>query len=82
VVKQDGVEEVRSITVEVLEGAGPYIESFAVVPNDNVPAGECVDISWRVTGEGAAMQLTRGEDILWDAAPPEGHLRRLPARSR
>ncbi|MCB0054364.1 MAG: hypothetical protein KDE24_33005, partial [Caldilinea sp.] len=52
VVKRDGSVEVRSITVSVQQGSGPSIDFFAVVPNDRVPPGTCVDISWRVSGDG------------------------------
>jgi polar amino acid transport system substrate-binding protein len=77
--RSDGSVDVRSITVEVLQGDGAYIESFAVVPNDDVALGACVDISWHVVGEDAAVTLTRDDVELWDAAPLEGHIEDCPS---
>ncbi|MCB0024642.1 MAG: hypothetical protein KDD91_16520, partial [Caldilinea sp.] len=69
VVQRDGSVEVRSITVSVQQGSGPSIDFFAVVPNDRVPPGTCVDISWRVSGDGPAISLARDATALWEDAP-------------
>jgi heat shock protein HslJ len=80
VLKDDGAEAIRTITIDVQANAGPSIESFAVVPNGAVPAGACVDISWRVIGEDVALQLTRDDAVLWEVAPSEGNLQDCPPK--
>ncbi len=79
--RSDGSVETRTINVEALPDAGPQIEFFAVTPNDNVPLGVCVDISWRVVGQGAQITLTRNQEELWEDAPQEGHLEDCPTMS-
>ncbi|MCB9122255.1 MAG: transporter substrate-binding domain-containing protein [Caldilinea sp.] len=74
VVQRDGSVEVRSITVSVQQGSGPSIDFFAVVPNDRVPPGTCVDISWRVSGDGPAISLARDATALWEDAPLQANL--------
>jgi heat shock protein HslJ len=78
VVKQDGSEEVRTLTVAVLAGTGAQIEFFAVVPNDRVPFGTCVEITWRVSGDAPTLLLSADEDELWAQAPLEGSLQDCP----
>lgn len=74
VVKRDGAVEVRSITVNVQQGSGPNIDFFAVVPNDRVPPGTCVDISWRVSGDSPAISVARDATALWEDAPLQANL--------
>jgi len=74
VVKRDGAVEVRSITISVQQGSGPSIDFFAVVPNDRVPPGTCLDISWRVSGDGPAVSLVRDMTALWEDAPLQANL--------
>ena len=74
IVKNDGVVETRSITVNVEQGAGPGISFFAVVPNDQVPPGTCVDISWRVDGDNPIIKVMRNDTALWEDAPVQANL--------
>ena len=74
VVQRNGTVEVRSITVNVQQGSGPSIDFFAVVPNDRVPPGTCVDISWRVDGDSPAISLMRDSTALWEDAPLQANL--------
>ena len=74
VVRRDGTVEARSIAVSVQQGSGPSVDFFAVVPNDRVPPGTCLDISWQVSGDDAVVSLVRNTTALWEDAPLQATL--------
>lgn len=78
VVKRDGSVEVRQITIYVQPKPGaPIIERFTVDP-PQIKFGQCVDITWQVSGDVSRVQLLRGQLVLWDGAPVSGTLQDCP----
>ena len=68
----DGTVEIRQITIFVEpSSAAPKISSFTVAP-PSVPAGQCVQISWRVEGDVSSVTITRDSIVLWKDAPLAG----------
>ncbi len=79
VVKPDNSFEVREITiyVEPVPGA-PVIERFTVDP-PQIMAGQCVDITWNVSGQVNKVTLLRDSVILWPGgAPVSGTIQDCP----
>ena len=78
VVKNDGTVEVRQITIYVQQRPGaPIIERFTVDPLQ-IKFGQCVDITWQVSGDVDKVQLLRNDLVLWDGAPVSGTLQDCP----
>lgn len=80
VVKLDNSVEVRQITVFVEQAPGaPVIERFTVDPPNQIMAGQCVDITWAVTGNVSKVRLLRDTVDLWpNGAPVSGTLQNCP----
>ncbi len=77
--KLDSTVEVRQITiyVEPIPGA-PVIERFTVDPQQ-ILEGQCVDITWAVSGDVTGITLRRGNVDLWPGgAPVSGTLQDCP----
>ncbi len=71
VVKLDNSVEIRQITVFVEQVPGaPVIERFTVDPPNQIMAGQCVDITWAVTGNVSTVKLTRDSVDLWPGGAP------------
>ncbi len=83
VVKLDNSVEVRQITVFVEQVPGaPVIERFTVDPPSQIMAGQCVDVTWAVTGNVSTVKLTRNTVDLWPGgAPVSGTLQDCPPGS-
>ncbi len=83
VVKLDNSVEVRQITIFVEQVPGaPLIERFTVDPPSQITIGQCVDITWSVTGNVSSVKLTRGNVEIWPGgAPISGTLQDCPPDS-
>jgi heat shock protein HslJ len=70
VVKRDDSVETRQITVRVEQPIeGPRIVQFQVTPPGQLPAGECVHITWDVQGSVSRIIVRRDDTLLWNGAP-------------
>lgn len=79
VVMADGSADVRSIRVDVEPALDtPVINSFTVTPNQQIVAGQCVDVRWRVSGDVGNIRVTRNDTTLWNDAPLSGTSRDCP----
>ena len=80
VVKLDNSVETRQITIFVEQAPGaPVIERFTVDPPSQITIGQCVDITWAVTGNVSTVKLTRANVDLWPGgAPISGTLQDCP----
>lgn len=55
----------------------PTIYRFQVQPGQ-VVVGQCVDITWQVTGQVSTVQLLRNSGLIWGNAPATGSLSDCP----
>lgn len=79
VVMADGSADVRSIRVDVEPALDtPVINSFTVTPNQQIVAGQCVDVRWRVSGDVTNIRVTSNNRTLWNGAPLSGTSRDCP----
>ncbi len=79
VAKRDGTVETRQITIYVQPKPGaPIIERFTVDPPYEINSGQCVDITWQVSGDVSKVQLLRDQTVLWDSAPVSGTMQDCP----
>jgi hypothetical protein len=77
--RADGSSQESAVTIEVDTAGAPLIETFAVVPDGEIAAGSCTDISWGVTASDLiTVTLQRNEEVLWALAPPAAHLEDCP----
>ncbi|MCZ2114583.1 MAG: transporter substrate-binding domain-containing protein [Anaerolineae bacterium] len=80
VVSSDGTSDIRSIRIDVDPAPDtPFINSFTVTPNQQIVAGGCVDVRWRVSGDVTNILVTRNDTVLWNGAPLSGTSRDCPA---
>lgn len=72
VLRRDNTFEIRQLTifVEQLPGA-PTINRFTVDPNQ-INTGQCVSITWQVSGNVSSVRILRGGNPVWDGAPISG----------
>ena len=81
VVKRDGTVEVRQITINVQPRPGaPIIERFTVDPTQ-INFGQCVDLTWQISGNVSSVRLLRDQLVLWDGAPVSGTMQDCPPSS-
>lgn len=74
-----GTVDIRSIRIDVTAAPDtPFISSFTVTPNQQIVAGRCVDVRWRVSGEVTNIRVTRNDTTLWNGAPLTGTSRDCP----
>lgn len=79
VVTVGGPTDIRSIRIDVAQAVDtPFINSFTVTPNQQIVAGRCVDVRWRISGEVTNILVTRNDTILWNGAPLSGTSRDCP----
>ncbi|MBP6016492.1 MAG: transporter substrate-binding domain-containing protein [Candidatus Promineofilum sp.] len=79
VVMSDGTTEIRTIRIDVQPSpAAPFFESFSVTPSDQIAAGQCIDVRWRISGDVTNIRVTRNETTLWNGAPLTGTSRDCP----
>ena len=77
--RADGSSQESAVTIEVDTAGAPLIETFTVVPDGEIAAGSCVDISWSVTASDLiTVTLLRNEEVLWDLAPQAARLEDCP----
>jgi heat shock protein HslJ len=73
--------EVRQITINVQPRPGaPIIERFTVDPAQ-IGFGQCVDVTWQISGNVNSVKLLRNQLILWDGAPVSGTMQDCPPGS-
>ncbi len=78
VVRQDGGEETRQVTVTVVnQQPGPAINSFTVNTNQ-IMIGQCVTLSWS-TSNAANVNLTRGATIILNNWNPNSFVEDCPS---
>ena len=77
--KPDNTVETRNIYITVTPVAtAPVIQNFSIVPEGQMSVGQCVNISWSVTGDIQQVNLTKNTIPLWDGAPVAGNLQDCP----
>lgn len=76
----NGSTENRQIRIDVTQPPvnAPVIEFFNLNPSFQIQQGQCVDVSWQVTGNVTNIRLTRDSTVLWDNAPLSGTSRDCP----
>ncbi len=81
VVRLDGSVEVRQIRIDVTPVLNaPYIDRLAVEPRNNVVVGQCVTVSWAVSGNVSNIRVLANDDVLRDQAPLSGNASHCPSR--
>ena len=55
----------------------PVIQAFSVTPED-IPAGACVTLKWKTGGGTSWVNIYRGDDTVWENAPPKGSVQDCP----
>lgn len=79
VVRNDGQEETRDVTVYVEPVPGlPQIDNFSVAPEGEVTIGQCLSLNWQISGNVEKVSLFRDKDPIWDNAPVEGTFEDCP----
>ncbi len=76
----DGTADIRQQRIDVQPPPidAPQITSFAVTPDFQIIVGQCLQLTWRVTGEIEQVRLLRNDVALWDSAPLSGGLTDCP----
>lgn len=78
----DAPAEIREIALQVLPATGaPLIEQFSLQPPGHIFAGQCVNISWRVSGSVHSVTILRQETAVYANAPLNGALSDCPPGS-
>lgn len=79
VVNTNGSVELRQLRVDVIPVAGaPEIRRFTVDPPFQIFTGQCVVVTWQVTGSVNTVQITRNGQSLVNPAPFSGSLQDCP----
>lgn len=79
VVMAGGASEVRSIRIDVQPALNaPLVEAFTVTPGNQIVAGQCVEVRWRLSGDVDNVRVARNETTLWNGAPLSGTSRDCP----
>lgn len=70
-VRTDNTVEIRQVRIDVIPGGGgaPVITYFNAQPDFQMPLGQCVTLSWNVTGDVFLVKLIGRNMALWDGAP-------------
>lgn len=62
---QNGTIEIKEIAVAVQPVVGaPIIDRFTLFPSDQIFAGQCVDITWQVSGDVNNVSITRDDVVI------------------
>lgn len=77
---QNGTSEVRqiAITVQPVVGA-PVIERFTLYPPTEILVGQCVDLTWQVSGNVSQIAISRDDTIINGNAPISGSMQNCPS---
>ena len=66
----DGSVEIRQLRIDVIPVSGaPVIDYFNAQPDFQMPLGQCVTLSWNVSGNVFLVKLVGRNIALWDGAP-------------
>ncbi len=69
-VRPDGSVEIRQVRIDVIPTSGaPVIDYFNAQPDFQMPLGQCVTLSWNVSGDVFLVKLVGRNMALWDGAP-------------
>lgn len=80
IVRQDGGDETRQLTVNVQStGNAPQISRFTMDPSTQVVVGQCVTLRWEVNGDIRRVKLNRNNDTFWNDAPFQGSTQDCPS---
>lgn len=79
VVKWDDTVEIRRITIEIIPFDPPKIRVFRFDPGDLIELGQCVDITWRITGRVNTVTILRDGVLYWSGAAESGSTWDCPA---
>ena len=78
----DSSVEIRPQPIQVAAAPeAPVITSFVLNPPSQIALGQCVAISWSVSGNIDSVQLSSDGLILWDGAPSSGNFQDCPNRT-
>jgi len=78
VVQTNGEVQIRTIMISVNPAAGsPVINSFSASPA-SVLVGQCVNVSWSVSGQVNRVTLLINNSPVWDYAPVSGNHQDCP----
>jgi heat shock protein HslJ len=76
---QNGTTEVRQMTITVLPVVGaPVIERFTLFPATEILAGQCVNLTWQVSGNVNQITISRGDTIINANASISGSMQDCP----
>lgn len=80
VVRLDDSVDIRQIRIDVtpVENA-PAIDRFSVEPRHNVLVGQCVTVSWAVSGNVSNVRIQVNDEVLRDNAPVGGNVGHCPS---
>jgi polar amino acid transport system substrate-binding protein len=78
VVAPDGSLILRQLPISVTPGATPQINLFAATPDYQVLVGQCVTLTWDVSGDVSFVRLTANGQAMWEGAPMSGSLQHCP----
>ncbi len=83
VVKPDDSVEIRQIRIDVNAAppTAPYIASFLVYPEYELPLGGCADIRWDVQGTVTTVNLWANDTPIWNNAPVRGSVPHCPGKA-
>lgn len=75
----NGAVEIREIVIQVIPVPGaPVIDQFSLTPPDEIFAGQCVNINWRVSGSVNNVTILRNETAVYSNAPLSGAISDCP----
>jgi polar amino acid transport system substrate-binding protein len=75
----NGATEIREIVLQVIPAPGaPLIEQFTLQPAGQIFSGQCVNVSWRVSGNVNSVVILRNESPINSNAPVSGSLSDCP----
>jgi len=76
-----GSTEIRQIQIQVIGGGGggnPVIQNFVFTPGFQITLGQCVNITWNVTGNASNVRLTRNSNVVVNNGPISGSIQECP----
>lgn len=79
----NGSTEIRQIQIQVVGGGGgnPVIQNFVITPGYQITLGQCVNITWNVTGNANSVRLTRNSTVIVNNGPINGSIQECPPQT-
>lgn len=78
----NGSTEVRQIVIQVIPAPGvPVIEQFTINPSGQIFAGQCINLTWRVSGSVTTVTILRNDSAIYSNAPVSGSVSDCPPGS-